>query len=148
MNKDQDCIFCGKHGVYAKNLCRSCYNRALKNEGIVVPRMSEQVRAKWKGLKVNGWEVIDTLPKGNFLLKCIYCGRTKIVVRESIKRQSVRPCVCHVEHLEPKTEKQARIYKAVIKNKGNAKKAAEELGMSRQAVWSVLETMRRNMLDG
>lgn len=145
MRKDENCVCCGTLGVYAKHLCKGCYDRALRNGGVVVPKMSEQVRQKWKGQIVNGWEVLDTMPKANLLVKCIHCGRTKIVTRASMKKQQTRPCVCHVEHLEPKTETQARIYKAVLKNKGNGAKAAQELGISRQAVNSVLETMRRNM---
>ncbi len=145
MNKAEKCTCCGATPTYAKGLCGSCYQRALRNGGIVVPKMSERVRAEWKGKIVNGWEVLDTMPKSNLLVKCIHCGRTKIITRAAAKRQSARPCVCSVEHLEPKTEAQAEVYKAVLRNKGNGAKAAKELGMSRQAVHSVLETMRRNM---
>lgn len=144
MSKTEFCSVCGAIGTYAKHLCRPCYERALRNGGVPAPRMSEQTKAKWKGVIVNGWEVLDTLPKSQFLVRCIHCGRTKIVVRSTIRNQSIRPCVCHIELLEPRTEAQARIYKAVLKNKGNASQAAKDLGLSRQAVHSVLNTMRRN----
>lgn len=108
------------------------------------PIGSPSVRAKWVGQIVNGWEVIEVLPHQKALLRCKTCGRTKTGSREGIKNQSIRPCVCRVEHLEPKTETQARVYTALLRNKGNGAKAAKELGMSRQAVHSVLDTMRKN----
>lgn len=107
---------------------------------------SPAMQAKWLGRIVNGWELIELLPKQKCLLRCQTCGRTKVAHREGVDHLSIRPCVCRVEHLEPKTETQARVYAALLRNKGNGAKAAEELGMSRQAVSSVLETMRKNNL--
>lgn len=143
MNRnEQRCSVCGAVGCYAKGLCRSCYNKARRREGNTDDYMTK-VRRRWIGQSANGWTVIEHLPKDKVLCKCSYCGRTKIISKDSIANQSARPCVCHIERLVPKTATQARVYSAVMKHKGSGSKAAKELGLSRQAVFSVLETMRK-----
>lgn len=143
MREDLKCRICGRQGVYAKNLCRKCYDRIRKNGWVDTLPNDTAARRRWIGKTVNGWEVIETLPKYKVLLKCKHCGRTKIVDRGGVRAGSTRPCVCHIERLEPKTEAQVRVYTAVLHNKGNGSKAAKDLGVSRQAVFSVLETMRK-----
>lgn len=145
MSRDEMvCTICGKKGVYARGLCRTCYERVRKNGGIRTERYETQAYKRWVGKTANGWEVIEPLPKDKVLCKCVYCGRQKVVSKAGIRYSTVRPCVCHIERLEPKTDAQARIYASVMRNKGNATKASKELGMTRQAVYSVLETMRKN----
>ena len=147
MNERERCSYCGKYGVYAKGLCRTCYNRQ-RNNGGMIPSREEELRKRWMGLKFGTWEIIGVLPNQKALLKCTECGRTKIMQRNSLLRQGgTRPCVCSIEHLVPRTEAQARIYKAVLHNKGSVSKAAKDLGISRQGVHSVLETMRKNMRE-
>lgn len=142
--EEQICTICGKQGVYARGLCRTCYERVRKNGGVKTEPYLTAARKRWIGQTANGWEVIEHLPKDKVLCKCQYCGRTKIISKDGIRNSTARPCVCHIERLKPKTEAQARIYSAVMRNKGNGFKAAKELGMTRQAVYSVLETMRKN----
>ena len=143
MNLTKTCSVCGAKGVYAKGMCTKCYTRARKNGGIVTPTLEQTMRQKWCGLRVGEWEAIEPLPKQKALVRCTNCGRTKIVSRAHFGTNGLKHCVCEVEHLEPTTETQARVYKALIRNKGNASKTGEELGMSRQAVWSVLKTMKK-----
>lgn len=143
MKFNEKCSVCGAYGVYAKGLCTKCYTRQRKNGGIMTPTLEQAMRTKWCGMRIGDWEVIEPLPKQKALVKCTRCGRTKIVSRGHFGSSGLKPCVCEVEHLEPKTETQARVYKALLHNKGNAAKAGEELGMSRQAVWSVLQTMKK-----
>ena len=143
MRTNDKCSVCGAYGVYARGLCTKCYTRARKNGFVITPTLEQQMKARWIGKRTGTWEVIETLPRQKALVKCTVCGRTKIIARQDFDKKGFRPCVCEVEHLEPKTETQARVYKAFIHNKGNAAKAGDELGMSRQAVWSVLQTMRK-----
>lgn len=142
-----NCTNCGRQEVYAKGLCRKCYERQRHYKGALPPSIEERTRAKWIGRVVNGWEVIEVLPNSRALLKCKECGKTRIRTRANIEKQLIRPCVCRVEHLVPRTETQARVYKAVLHNKGSVTKAAADLGVSKQAVSSVLETMRRRMYE-
>ena len=142
--EEQICTVCGRQGVYARGLCRTCYERIRKNGGVRIESHMTLARKRWVGKTANGWEVIEHLPKGKVLVKCQHCGRTKVVGKKGIANGTTRPCVCYIERLEPKTETQAKVYSAVMHNKGNGFKASKELGMSRQAVYSVLETMRRN----
>ena len=144
MNYNEKCSYCGRLGTYAKGLCISCYNRQRNNGGVMVPSMEEQMTAKWVGMHINGWEAIAVLPKQKLLVKCPYCGRTKIIGRGHLAKHNTRPCVCEIERLTPRTETQARIYKALLHEKGSLTKAAEALGISKQAVSSCLETMRKN----
>lgn len=148
MKTNEKCSVCGAYGVYARGLCTRCYQRMLKNGGVITPTLEQMMKAKWIGRRVGTWEVIETLPKQKALIKCTICGRTKIVSRANWDKKGIRPCVCEVEHLEPKTQTQARVYKAFLHAKGNASKAGEELGMSRQAVWSVLKTMKKGAENG
>ena len=143
MKSNEKCSVCGAYGVYAKGLCTKCYTRMRKNGGVITPTLEQTMRTKWVGKRIGEWEVVEILPKQKALVRCTICGRTRIVSRQSFGINGVRHCVCEVEHLEPKTETQARVYKALLHNKGNASKAGEELGMSRQAVWSVLQTMKK-----
>lgn len=147
MRESEKCRICGHTGVYARHLCRKCYDRLRKNDWVESDPKGDSVRKRWIGRSANGWEVIEHLPKDKVLVKCQFCGRTKIVSKSGIARATLRQCVCHVERLTPKTEVQARIYSAVLHNKGNASKAAKDLGLSRQAVFSVLETMRKNQYE-
>lgn len=110
----------------------------------MTPSLEEQLNAKWVGMHINGWVAIATLPKMKLLLKCPHCGRTKIIGRAHLSKHNTRPCVCEIERLTPRTETQARIYKALIHNNGSLTKTANALGISKQAVSSVLETMRKN----
>jgi hypothetical protein len=114
---------------------------------VETPAKNTAVRQRWIGKSANGWTVIEHLPKDKVLVKCQHCGRTKPVCKSSITKGTIRECICHVERLKPKTETQARVYSAVLHNKGNGSKAAKDLGLSRQAVFSVLETMRKNQYD-
>ena len=148
MKPNEKCSVCGAYGVYARGLCTKCYQRMLKNGGVITPTLEQMMRAKWIGKRTGTWEVIETLPKQKALVKCTVCGRTKIIARQDFDKKGFRPCVCEVEHLEPKTQTQARVYKAFLHAKGNASKAGEELGMSRQAVWSVLKTMKKGAENG
>lgn len=144
MKPNEKCSVCGAYGVYARGLCTRCYQRMLKNGGVITPTLEQTMKAKWIGRRAGTWEVIETLPKQKALVKCTICGRTKIVSRANWDKKGIRPCVCEVEHLEPKTQTQARIYKALLHNHGSLTKAAEALGISKQAVSSCLETMRKN----
>ena len=110
----------------------------------MIPSMEERMNAKWVGMHINGWEAIAVLPKMKLLVRCPCCGRTKIIGRGNLAKHSTRPCVCEIERLTPRTETQARIYKALLHNKGSLTKTAEALGISKQAVSSCLETMRKN----
>ena len=148
MNFDKFCSVCGARGVYAKGLCTKCYTRTRKNGGVITPTLEQMQRTKWVGMRIGDWEVIEPLPKQKALIKCTRCGRTKIVSRANFTRNELKHCVCEVEHLKPRTETQARVYKALIHNKGNMSKTADDLGISRQAVWSVLKTMKRREEDG
>ena len=142
--EEETCKICGIKGVYAKGLCRTCYERVRKNGGVETDRYATAASKRWIGRTANGWQVIEHLPKERVLCKCQFCGRTKIIGKHAIREQTARPCVCHIERLEPKTEVQARVYSTVMRNGGSAYKASKELGMTRQAVYSVLETMRKN----
>lgn len=144
MKPNEKCSVCGAYGVYARGLCTRCYQRMLKNGGVITPTLEQTMKAKWIGRRAGTWEVLETLPKQKALVKCTICGRTKIVSRANWDKKGIRPCVCEVEHLEPKTQTQARIYKALLHNKGSLTRAAEALGISKQAVSSCLETMRKN----
>lgn len=147
MREDEKCRICGHQGVYAKHLCRKCYDRLRKNNWAESSPKTEAVRKRWIGKTANGWEVIEHMPKDKVLVRCQFCGRTKVVSKSGITKGSIRPCVCHIERLTPRTETQARIYSAVLHNKGNGSKAAKDLGLSRQAVFRVLETMRKNQYE-
>lgn len=147
MNYTEKCRVCGRVGTYAKHLCRKCYDRIRKNGWVETPTKITAVRQRWIGKSANGWTVIEHLPKDKVLVKCQHCGRTKPVSKSSITKGTIRECICHVERLVPRTETQARVYSAVLHNKGNGSKAAKDLGLSKQAVFSVLETMRKNQYE-
>ena len=147
MNYTEKCRVCRHVGTYAKHLCRKCYDRIRKNGWVETPTQNTAVRQRWIGKSANGWTVIEHLPKDKVLVKCQHCGRTKPVCKSSITKGTIRECICHIERLKPKTETQARVYSAVLHNKGNGSKAAKDLGLSRQAVFSVLETMRKNQYE-
>ena len=129
---EEYCKICGIKGVYARKLCRTCYERLRKNGGLETERYLTAAQKRWVGKTCNGWEVIEHLPKGKVLVKCQYCGKTKTVSKKTITAGTTRPCVCHIERLEPKTDTQAKVSAAVLNNKGNGFKAAKELGLSKK----------------
>lgn len=147
MREDEKCRICGHVGTYARHLCRKCYERIRKNGWVESEPTDSMARRRWLGRTANGWEVIGYLPKDKVLVKCQHCGRTKTVYKAGIRNGTIRECICHIERLKPRTETQARVYSAVLHNKGNATKAAKDLGLSKQAVFSVLETMRKNQYE-
>lgn len=143
MDLTKTCSVCGAKGVYARGMCTKCYTRTRLNGGVVTPTLQQAQRIKWCGMRRGDWTIVEPLPKQKALIRCEKCGRTRIISRQNFEKSGYRKCICEVEHLEPKTETQARVYKALLHNKGNASKAGAELGMSRQAVWAVLNTMKK-----
>lgn len=111
------CRYCGSEKLYAKNLCRLCYQRQLNNNGIITPTRKERAEMRAK-------KVLEPKPKTVWEIK-----RDKFAEEYS-------DVVFH-------TERQKEIYEMYTEQKLSISEIGRRLNISRQAVSVILKEIKR-----
>lgn len=111
----QPCSCCGATPIYAKGLCRSCYTRYLYNDGVVTPTKEQRLLEKQKKKE----ESFGLTKKSYKVLKKLEQG----------------------VGMKFHTEKQKIIFDKIINEKKSEVDIAKELGISRQAVGTTVQSL-------
>ena len=142
-NKTLTCSCCKKTPVYAKGLCKNCYE-INRRKGT-----PEKYRSPILGKEFNGFVVECFIDSHKALIRCKKCGETRIVSKThfygSNLRYSPRRCHCtYVFNEEVLTPTQKKYIKVFKENDYSINETAEALGVSKQCVSEIIRKAEKN----
>ena len=133
--KKQLCSYCHTNEVYAKSLCKNCYNRQRRHGTPKYTRQKYHI-----GDCINGWTIIDNKPPRHYTLQCNQCNATVIKSVDCMRYLSKHRCC--FKFSECMTARQKEIVSAFIKNDYKYTETAKKLGLTRQRVYKVVDELR------